>query len=242
MAGIDDVLERLLTDTRFAKQLATDPVAALAGYELSPDDMSLLSTQISFDPGAMSLVEERVSKAGMFGLLTSFSAGLGSIVGPDHSLGSAIDPADHPSALVGPTDLGNPGGTHGIIIVNSIGNPDLNPADAVGFNPQPDIPGAPASTTGGIVNPGTLQGFNPQPDIPGAPASTTGGIVNPGTLQGFNPQPDIPGAPASTTGGIVNPGTLQGFNPQPDIPGAPATGDAPMSPHITVQGGTPLAE
>ena len=34
MAGIDEVRERLVTDEAFRAQLAADPQAALAGYDL----------------------------------------------------------------------------------------------------------------------------------------------------------------------------------------------------------------
>jgi hypothetical protein len=123
MADIDDVLERLLTDADFAHRLASDPSGALAGYSLSQDDVTLLSTQVSFDPGALSLVEERISKAGMFGLLTSFTAGLGGLA--DVSPGQSADP--HMAAgIIGPVD------THGIIIDTSVGDPDgvIGPSDS----------------------------------------------------------------------------------------------------------------
>jgi hypothetical protein len=45
MAGIDDVLDRLVTDTEFAQRLARDPAGALTGYELTQDDLTLLSSQ-----------------------------------------------------------------------------------------------------------------------------------------------------------------------------------------------------
>jgi hypothetical protein len=104
MAGIDDVLERLLTDAGFARLLAHDPRAALAGYELTEDDLALLSSQVSFDRGAASTVEERVSKAGIFGLLSSLG-GLGQfdshIVAPVDS--HVVAPADS-TGVTGPTD------------------------------------------------------------------------------------------------------------------------------------------
>jgi hypothetical protein len=49
MAGVDDVLERLFSDAGFARQLAQDPASALAGYELSEDDLDLLSAQVLID-------------------------------------------------------------------------------------------------------------------------------------------------------------------------------------------------
>jgi hypothetical protein len=144
MADIDDVLERLLTDAHFAHQLASDPSGALAGYSLSQDDVALLSSQVSFDPGAVSLVEERISKAGMFGLLTSFTAGLGSIVGPeqgglggpDTSPAGVVAPVDSHGMIsnglvgdgvIGPSDSGE---THGIIIHGLVGDGVIGPSDS----------------------------------------------------------------------------------------------------------------
>ena len=70
MAGIDDVLERLVTDASFKKQLVTDPKAALAGYELTADDVQLLAAQVTDDTGSLGAVEQRTSKAGLFGLFS----------------------------------------------------------------------------------------------------------------------------------------------------------------------------
>ena len=103
MAGIDDVLERLLTDSQFARHLAQDPASALAGYELTADDLSLLSSQVSFDPGALSLVEERISKSSMFGLLTSITGGLAGELSPEPQLGPSphMAPEPHTSSGIG---------------------------------------------------------------------------------------------------------------------------------------------
>ena len=139
MAGIDDVLERLLSDGGFARQLAQDPATALAGYDLSADDLRLLSSQVSFDPGALSTVEERVSKASMFGLLTTFTAGLGGLGGPDTA----------PGGLGGPDTV--PGGGGGGGGGDEVAIKEVDPAPApshgdpgamVGFDPQPDPPSA----------------------------------------------------------------------------------------------------
>jgi hypothetical protein len=69
MAGIDDVLERLITDDRFREQLATDPDTALAGYDLSADERALLATRVTTDAGQSGVLEARASRAGLFGLL-----------------------------------------------------------------------------------------------------------------------------------------------------------------------------
>ena len=61
MAGMDEVLERLMSDTGFQEQLASDPARALEGYDLSEDDLEVLSAQFSLDVGADSRVEQRAS-------------------------------------------------------------------------------------------------------------------------------------------------------------------------------------
>jgi hypothetical protein len=80
MPGIDDVLERLITDPTFKAQLATDPRSALAGYELTADDLSLLARQVSGNDGGRSMVEQRTSKAGFFGLFAQVTDGDGVII------------------------------------------------------------------------------------------------------------------------------------------------------------------
>ncbi|MCI0584179.1 MAG: Os1348 family NHLP clan protein [Chloroflexi bacterium] len=69
MARIDDVLERLVIDAAFRARLASDPAGALAGYDLTADDLRLLSSQLDAAAGASGGVEARTSKAGLFGLL-----------------------------------------------------------------------------------------------------------------------------------------------------------------------------
>lgn len=77
MSDFDTVLERLLTDSGFTGALAADPDRALAGYDLTADERDLLRSQVSSDPGGNSGVEQRTSKAGLFGLLAPLE-GLGS--------------------------------------------------------------------------------------------------------------------------------------------------------------------
>lgn len=79
MAGIEDVLERLRTDPAFKARLATDPGSALAGYELTADDLSRLARLVSANK---SVVEQRTSKAGFFGLFAQVSEGRVIIRGP----------------------------------------------------------------------------------------------------------------------------------------------------------------
>jgi hypothetical protein len=70
LAGIEDALERLRTDPAFMAQLASDPRSALAGYELTADDLSRLAKAVS---RGKSVVEQRTSKAGFFGLFAQIT-------------------------------------------------------------------------------------------------------------------------------------------------------------------------
>jgi hypothetical protein len=78
VSDFDAVLERLLSDPGFKAALAADPGRALAGYRLTPDEVELLGVQLSADTGGNSQVEQRTSKASLFGLLGSMTgAGFG---------------------------------------------------------------------------------------------------------------------------------------------------------------------
>lgn len=85
MSDFDTVLERLLTDPGFKAALAADPASALRGYQLSRDELELLYAQVSTDAGGQGPVEERISKASLFGLFGSLmhDSGIG------HSIGQA---------------------------------------------------------------------------------------------------------------------------------------------------------
>ncbi|HEX5588845.1 MAG TPA: Os1348 family NHLP clan protein [Candidatus Limnocylindrales bacterium] len=92
MAGIDDVLERLVTDAGFRARLASDPSAALAGYDLTPSDLQLLSSQLDMTAGSSGGVEARTSKAGLFGLLGGVDE-LAEAIGGSGAGGAAADDA-----------------------------------------------------------------------------------------------------------------------------------------------------
>ncbi|MCI0345569.1 MAG: hypothetical protein L0221_09030 [Chloroflexi bacterium] len=91
MAGLDDVLERLVADPSFRQRLAADPSAALAGYDLSDEDRALLASQVTDVAGTGGKVEARASRASMAGLLGALegladaSAELGTVGEPDPS-------------------------------------------------------------------------------------------------------------------------------------------------------------
>ena len=171
MSDLDAVLERLVTDPAFAHELSRNPTEALAGYELSSDELSTLSTQVSFDRGAGGPVEERISKSSMFGLLSSMAGGLSGfgdgttgLGGPDTAPAGIII-LDQPAPAID-----DPNQTQGVIDPNQAPTEDVGihevdekPTESVGIHevdeqPAPDV---------GIVSPGDRVGFNPQPDPPG---------------------------------------------------------------------------
>jgi hypothetical protein len=96
MAGIDEVLERLITDLGFRRRLREDPAAALQGYDLDKSDLELLASQLDDSGGGQARgVEQRTSKSALFGLL----AGLG-----EPPAGASGDPAGGWRPVVGDGD------------------------------------------------------------------------------------------------------------------------------------------
>jgi hypothetical protein len=82
MSDFDAALERLVSDPQFRDALAADPARALAGYRLSEDEWDLLRSQIDTGTGGEREVEQRTSKASLFGLLNPLGGtGIGSGVG-----------------------------------------------------------------------------------------------------------------------------------------------------------------
>lgn len=73
MAGIDEVLERLVADGDFRAALARDPAATLAGYDLTRDDIELLASRLDDGDDAERTVEQRTSKSAMLALLSSLA-------------------------------------------------------------------------------------------------------------------------------------------------------------------------
>lgn len=121
MSDFDAVLERLLADPQFKAALATDPTRALAGYQLTGDEVELLCSQVSLDDGGERRVEQRTSKASLFGLLSPLAgaAGLGRAAEHTSDLGAgghggfgAAGGAAQPAGLGGPADqaVGGPMG------------------------------------------------------------------------------------------------------------------------------------
>jgi hypothetical protein len=152
MSDFDTVLERLLTDPPFKAALAADPAAALAGYRLSEDERELLYAQVSTDTGGDRQVEQRTSKASLFGLLAPLAGAAG--LTHDSGVGHAVGTAAHAGLGAVEAHAGlSPAGPQA----------GLSPADHAGFGPADDTAGVvqagDASGVGGIVVDDT--GVNP---------------------------------------------------------------------------------
>jgi hypothetical protein len=89
MSDFDEVLERLVSDPEFQAALRRDPVSALRGYQLAPDERQLLDAQLDLGTGAERTVEMRVSKSGVFGMVGPMVSGLG-LVGTPETPGSGV--------------------------------------------------------------------------------------------------------------------------------------------------------
>lgn len=69
MSGLEDVLALLITDRSFREALTTDPAAALAGYDLSREDLEILAASLDEQVGGERVVEQRTSKSALLGML-----------------------------------------------------------------------------------------------------------------------------------------------------------------------------
>jgi hypothetical protein len=77
------VLERLVTDRGFQAALRADPASALRGYQLDEHERALLHAQVQLGDGADRVVEDRVSKSGIVGMVGPIVSGLGFIAPPE---------------------------------------------------------------------------------------------------------------------------------------------------------------
>ncbi|WP_213452501.1 Os1348 family NHLP clan protein [Rhizomonospora bruguierae] len=119
MNGFDEALERLLTDPAFARALAADPTAALAGYRLTEEEHALLRSQVTGDRGGQTAVETRANQSGVFGMLA-----------PLADLAGEISAADAPgSAGFGAADAR---GAAGFGVAEAPGSAGFGAADARG--------------------------------------------------------------------------------------------------------------
>jgi hypothetical protein len=174
MSDFDAVLERLLGDPGFTAALASDPARALAGYRLSADEVELLRSQVSLGDDGERRVEQRTSKASLFGLLSPLAgaAGLGraaehteEIVSGGHAgFGGPGDAAQH-AGFGGPADQGigapvgprfGPGGPGGPGGYDGLGGQGLGGYAETGWSDAPVVgdqvdPFAEPTGSGGIV-------------------------------------------------------------------------------------------
>jgi hypothetical protein len=129
VSDFDAALERLVSEPAFREALAADPQRALAGYRLSPDELEVLTSQLDTGSGGQRHVEQRTSKASLFGLLSpmsgmggfladesgaSFGAGdahSGASFGADAHSGASFGADAHSGASFGPD--GNSGASFG---------------------------------------------------------------------------------------------------------------------------------
>ena len=234
MAGIDEVLERLLTDAQFARDLAQDPASALAGYELTADDLTLLSTQVSFDPGALSLVEERISKSSFFGLLTTITGGLGG--GESQLPGLPMSPGAGGGEVQIPGLPMSPGIVAPVDLEEVIGPTDsegiVAPVD--GQVPAVQSPDGSSFGDGGAGSEVSIKEVDPAPQ-PSADAHGTGGGGGAGSevsIKEVDPAPQ----PSAEADGVV----VQGGMPAPD--GIIIQGGTPAPDAVIIQGGTPAPD
>lgn len=77
MSDFEAALERLLTDPDFVRALAANPAAALAGYQLSTEELGVLTRQITRDNGGGHAVEARTNQSSLAGLLSPLTAAPG---------------------------------------------------------------------------------------------------------------------------------------------------------------------
>jgi len=116
VSDFDDVLERLIGEPQFRAALARDPAGTLSGYDLSADELELLSAQVSGDAGGLGGVEDRTSKASLAGLLSPLVSLIGDVSGgpQGHLVGfrgahqglSEVHPADQGLSDAGSPDQG----------------------------------------------------------------------------------------------------------------------------------------
>ena len=187
MSDFDAVLERLLADPRFKAAFAADPNAALAGYRLAPDERELLLSQYASDAGGQSAVEQRTSKASLFGILSPLGGMGSSVADAAHHGGGAGTDASHFSSTTytsyhssssyssGPApaygDVGSGGAGHGMLgSVHLDGSEGHGGLSAASLDAQPDQSGlsaAPDSVQGGGVGTAPVGDYHARVDVQG---------------------------------------------------------------------------
>jgi hypothetical protein len=97
VSDFETVLERLLLDPAFKAAFAADAAGALAGYDLTADERDLLMAELSAEVGQSMRMEERTSKAALFGLLGAAAEMLSTPTGLAHVEVAPPTAKDQPS-------------------------------------------------------------------------------------------------------------------------------------------------
>ncbi|WP_326555324.1 hypothetical protein [Micromonospora sp. NBC_01813] len=187
MSDFDTVLERLLTDPAFASALAADRGAALAGYQLTADEVALLGTQLGGDEdaGGTAAVETRANQSSGFGLFSPLGGmldGLGDFgavsgFGGGEGAVSGFGPADAGSSGFGPADPGSSG---------------FGPAGAIPVDPGSGggVLGGYGAQIGDLLQPGDAAA---PPSEPAAGFGPAGPPVEPAVPEGYQTWVDVDG-------------------------------------------------
>jgi hypothetical protein len=184
------VLERLLGEPSFARTLAADPAAALAGYRLTAEEIGLLSSQVSADTGGQRAVETRANKSSMFGLLSPLAGLAGSGGLADH-LGSGGGEAVGHTVAGGMAAAGDVVGTGGSGPIGASLGGTFGGTE--GFGAAGDAATGGAGGVGGVFDQGVGPGGEPLGHAGFGPRGEPEGHAGFGAAQqpdGFLPPPE----------------------------------------------------
>jgi hypothetical protein len=216
MGDFDTVLERLVTDPAFAAALRADPGTALAGYQLTTDEVALLHTQTGAEAGGgTAAVETRANQSSAFGLLSPLTnmfggfGGIGAAAGAiEDALGlspGASGPGE-PSATsgLGPAGAGSGGSAETEVSVSGFGAAEASASGSSTAEASASGSGtADASVSGFGPAGGAVSGFGPAGAMPDNPNSGGGGTLGAyGALIGDLLQPGDAAAPPEPSAGL----------------------------------------
>lgn len=97
MAGIDEVLERLVVEPDFRSQLRLDPATALSGYVLYDEDLEILAASLDESEGGDHTVEQRTSKSAFLASVLGGFEGWGGVGGTSSDLAAPPDASETPT-------------------------------------------------------------------------------------------------------------------------------------------------
>jgi hypothetical protein len=217
MSGLDDVLERLVNEPTFRDRLYDDPAGALAGYELSADDLEMLATTVDGNSTETG-VETRTSKSTLTAMFSElfglFGAQTGGTGAPETMAGHMKGGTD--AFAPGTADVGGShshGGLLGMLddVEPGGGGGDVPPVDH-DMNAVADLFG---QGGGGGGNQGGMIDLFDQPGGGGGAGNDPGGMV--GMVEGggtgggggdgaggvLGALDDTGGGGGSDTGGVI---------------------------------------